>query len=171
MLLVQVGCRSCETQAPWMTLRVFPQVCCLVWYPNLPRPVASSPSPSTECDGRSSIITAQRTSHRAVGVHILDLDSTQVRRPTTAVRSLSQRVPPKCFPSDFPDRMAIFLMDMNRSPNEEVVTMGCILEGSRTRSIRMSNKIRDNQPDSYHQDDHQWCTDGMALVFHTDTEE
>ena len=49
--------------------------------------------------------------------------------------------------------------------------MGCILEGSRTRSIRMSSKIRDNQPDSYHQDDHQWCTDGMALVFRTDTEE
>ena len=98
MLLVKVGCRSCETQAPWMALRVFPQVCCPVWYPNLPRPVASSSSPPTECDGRSSIITAQRTSHRAVGVHILDLDSTQVRRPTTAVRSLSQRVPPKVFP-------------------------------------------------------------------------
>lgn len=45
------------------------------------------------------LLLRNETSHRAVGVDILD--STQVRRPMTAVRSLSRRVPPKCFPSGF----------------------------------------------------------------------
>ena len=33
--------------------------------------------------------------------------------------------------------------------------MRYILEGSRTRSIRMSSKIRDNRPDNCHQDNRQ----------------